>query len=101
MRCFNSIAVSTALLLGVPAFAELKVGYVDLQRALTEVHEGIAAKSKLKSELDKKKSDFEAEQTKLRADKEVLDKQGPMMSEEVRNQKFAELQKRLFDLTQK
>src|SRR4029079_5615712 len=45
--------------------------------------------------------DFETEQNKLRTDKEMLDKQGPMMSEEVRNQKFAELQKRLFELTQK
>ena len=98
---FRSFAVSVALLLATPAFADLKVGYVDLQRALTEVHEGIAAKSKLKSELDKKKTEFEQEQNKLRDDKNVLDKQGPMMSEEVRNQKFAELQKRLFDLTQK
>src|SRR5687767_2636631 len=98
---FRSFAVSAALLLAMPAFADLKVGYVDLQRALTEVHEGIAAKSKLKNELDKKKQEFEAEQNKLRDDKNVLDKQGPMMSEEVRNQKFAELQKRLFDLTQK
>jgi outer membrane protein len=101
MRCLTTLVISSALLLAAPAFADLKVGYVDLQRALTEVHEGIAAKSKLKADLDKKKSDFETEQNKLRNDKEVLDKQGPMMSEEVRNQKFAELQKRLFDLTQK
>lgn len=101
MRRYFSFVVSAALLFAAPAFADLKVGYVDLQRALGEVHEGIAAKSKLKTELEKKKSDFEAEQTKLRQDKEVLDKQGPMMSEEVRNQKFAELQKRLFELTQK
>ncbi len=98
---FRSVFVSAALLVSAPAFADLKVGYVDLQRALTEVHEGIAAKAKLKAELDKRKTEFEQEQNKLRSDKEVLDKQGPMMSEEVRNQKFAELQKRLFDLTQK
>src|SRR5215470_8307888 len=98
MRSLSTFIVSSALLLAAPAFADLKVGYVDLQRALTEVHEGIAAKSKLKADLDKKKAEFEAEQNKLRSDKEVLDKQGPMMSEEVRNQKFAELQKRLFDL---
>jgi outer membrane protein len=101
MRRFLTLSVSSALLLATPAFADLKVGYVDLQRALTEVHEGIAAKAKLKSDLDKKKNDFEVEQNKLRGDKDMLDKQGPMMSEEVRNQKFAELQKRLFELTQK
>jgi outer membrane protein len=93
--------LALAMLVSAPAFADFKVGYVDLQRALLEVHEGKAAKDKLKADLDKKKSDFEAEQNKLRDDKNVLDKQAAMMSEEVRNQKFAELQKRLFDLTQK
>src|SRR6185436_2657797 len=95
---FASLAL---ILVSLPAFADLKVGYVDLQRALTEVHEGVAAKEKLKADLDKKKADFEAEQNKLRDDKNVLDKQAQMMSEETRNAKFAELQKRLFDLTQK
>jgi outer membrane protein len=96
---FPVLALSMAV--AAPAFADFKVGYVDLQRALLEVHEGKAAKDKLKTDLDKKKADFEAEQNKLRDDKNVLDKQAAMMSEEVRNQKFAELQKRLFDLTQK
>jgi outer membrane protein len=101
MRCSLSLAISVALLASAPAFADLKVGYVDLQRALLEVHEGKAAKDKLKADLDKKKTDFEAEQNKLRDDKNVLDKQAAMMSEEVRNQKFADLQKRLLELTQK
>ncbi|MBL8951123.1 MAG: OmpH family outer membrane protein [Myxococcaceae bacterium] len=101
MRRYFSLAVVAVLLSSLPAFADLKVGYVDLQRALGEVHEGVAAKTKLKADLEKKKTDFEAEQNKLRSDKEVLDKQGPMMSEEVRTQKFTELQKRLFELTQK
>lgn len=90
-----------ALLVSAQAFAELKVGYVDLQRALAEVGEGQDAKKKLQTEVEKKKKEFESEQAKLRDDKAVLDKQGAMMSEEVRNQKFTELQKRLFELTQK
>src|SRR3954468_643535 len=98
---YSSLFTLVALVASAPALADLKVGYVDLQRALLEVHEGVAAKSKLKADLDKKKSDFETEQNKLRDDKNVLDKQSAMMSEEVRNQKFAELQKRLLDLTQK
>ncbi len=100
MRRHSFIALVTLLTAGV-ASADIKLGYVDLQRALAEVQEGQSAKSRLKSEVDKKKNEFEAEQNKLRDDKAVLDKQGAMMSEEVRNQKFTELQKRLFDLTQK
>jgi outer membrane protein len=101
MSRFTFPVIALAMFIAAPAFADFKVGYVDLQRALLDVHEGRAAKEKLKADLDKKKADFEAEQNKLRDDKNVLDKQAAMMSEEVRNQKFAELQKRLFDLTQK
>lgn len=97
----RSAIISTILLTATVAHADLKLGYVDLQRALAEVGEGQAAKSRLKGEIDKRKAEFETEQNKLRDDKAVLDKQGAMMSEEVRNQKFTELQKRLFDLTQK
>ncbi len=83
------------------AFAEIKLAYVDMQRALVEVEEGRSAKAKLQAEVERRKKEFDAEQAKLRDDKAVLDKQGAMMSEEVRNQKFTELQKRLFELTQK
>src|SRR5688500_14489965 len=99
-RPFLSV-LTAALTLSAVAHADIKLGYVDLQRALQEVAEGKDARTRLKTELDKKKNEFEAEQAKLRDDKAVLDKQGSMMSEEVRNQKFTELQKRLFELTQR
>ena len=83
------------------ALAEVKLGYVDLQRAVAEVGEGQSAKSRLKAEVDKRKAELDADQAKLRDDKALLDKQGAMMTEEIRNQKFTELQKRLFELTQK
>jgi outer membrane protein len=90
-----------ASLVATSAHADLKVGYVDLQRALLEVSEGQAAKAKLKAEMDKKKAELDAEQAKLTDDKAVLDKQGAMMSEEVRTQKFTEWQKRLYDVMQR
>jgi len=95
------IAVLFFSLFATVAHADIKLGYVDLQRALIEVGEGQAAKNKLKSEMDKKKSELDAEQAKLTDDKAVLDKQGAMMSEEVRTQKFTEWQKRLYDVMQK
>ncbi|MFO0596626.1 MAG: OmpH family outer membrane protein [Myxococcaceae bacterium] len=79
----------------------MKLGYVDLQRALAEVGEGIQAKAKLKSEIDKKKADFEAEQRKLREDGMILDRQSSAMSEEVRTEKLKELQGRLMQITEK
>ncbi len=95
------IAVVFLSLFATVAHADIKLGYVDLQRALIEVGEGQAAKNKLKGEMDKKKSELDAEQAKLTDDKAVLDKQGAMMSEEVRTQKFTEWQKRLYDVMQK
>ena len=95
------IAVVFLSLFATVARADIKLGYVDLQRALIEVGEGQAAKNKLKGEMDKKKSELDAEQAKLTDDKAVLDKQGAMMSEEVRTQKFTEWQKRLYEVMQK
>lgn len=83
------------------AFADLKVGYVDLQRALAEVGEGQVAKAKLKGEIDKKKAEFEAEQKKLREDGMVLDRQASAMSEEVRIEKMKQLQGRVMQMTEK
>ena len=95
------IAVIFLSLVDSVAHTDLKLGYVDLQRALVEVGEGQAAKAKLKGEMDKKKSELDAEQARLTDDKAVLDKQGAMMSEDVRTQKFTEWQKRLYDVMQK
>jgi outer membrane protein len=89
------------LLLSTSALAEVKLGYVDLQRALAEVHEGKDAKARLKEELDRVKSNLESEKNKLRADSLVLEKQAAMMSEEVRVQKFSEMQKKALELTQR
>jgi len=101
MRTRSLVALAAIVLSAAPARADLKLGYVDLQRALEEVHEGKEAKARLKSELDKTKSGLEAEKTKLRNDGLVVEKQAAMMSEEVRMQKYGELQKRVLELSQK
>jgi outer membrane protein len=89
-------------LLSAPAvLADVKLGYVDLQRALMEVSEGQQAKARLKAEIDKKKAEFEAEQKKLREDGMVLDRQASAMSEEVRIEKMKQLQGRLMQITDK
>lgn len=94
---------SLFVLLLVPtlARAELKVGYVDLQRALSEVEEGRSAKARLQSLLAAKQKEIDKEQESLRKEKELLDKQASAMSEESRVQKQTDLQKRLFELAQK
>lgn len=103
MRTKSSCAVlCVALALAsAEARADLKLGFVDLQKALAEVGEGREAKARLKGEQDRNRAELESEKTRLGSDKLVLDKQASMMSEEVRAQKFAEWQKRMIDAAQK
>ena len=101
MRRTVPLLLSLVVAFSATARADLKVGYVDLQRALQEVSEGQQAKARLKAEIDKKKTDFEAEQRKLRDDGMVLDRQASAMSEEVRVQKMKELQARLMQISEK
>ncbi|HZH03709.1 MAG TPA: OmpH family outer membrane protein [Myxococcaceae bacterium] len=94
-------AVAVPLTVASAARAEVKVAYVDLQRALLEVEEGRQAKSRLQNVLEGKQKELDKEQEGLRKEKELLDKQASAMSEETRIQKQTELQKKLFDLAQK
>src|SRR5712692_8749825 len=94
---------AVAFVLAAPSVvrAELKLGYVDLQRALQEVEEGRAAKARLQGMLEAKQKEIDREQEGLRKEKELLDKQASAMSEEVRTQRQNELQKKVVELTQK
>jgi|GEM_PF-227229 len=94
-------AVVLTLAASSVARAELKLGYVDLQRALQEVEEGRAAKARLQSMLESKQKEIDREQEGLRKEKELLDKQATAMSEETRVQKQNDLQKKVVELTQK
>lgn len=83
-----------ALTTSAIARADVKLGYVDLQRVLLEVEEGRAAKARLQKLLDDRKKDLEKEQEALRKEAEVLNKQAAMMNEETRVKKERELQER-------
>lgn len=98
----SKVALAAVLVFGLGGTARAeKFGYVDLQRAITEVEEGRAAKARLQTILDAKQKDLDKEQEVLRKEKEILDKQASAMSEETRVQRQTDLQKRLFDLAQK
>lgn len=83
-----------------PAIAQTTVAYVDLQRALLEVHEGKAAKAKLKKEFDRRQSQLDGEQEDLRRLKDDLDKRASVMDPERRRDKEDELQRKLIALQQ-
>jgi outer membrane protein len=95
------VAAAIAICLPSRAIADVKVGYVNIQRALDELEEGKAAKARLQALLEAKQKDLDKERDALRKEKEQLDKQAGLMSEEVRLQRQNELQQRLLELAQR
>jgi len=91
-------ALAGLLLAAAPAAAaDLKLGYVDFQRALNEVEQGKVAKASLQKDfaekqkvLDKDKADLE----KMQAD---FEKQVAVLSEEAKRDRAMEIQRRMND----
>ncbi len=83
------------------AGAELKIGYVDLQRALLEVDDARQAKTRLQSVADDRKKKFEQEQSDLLKEKDSFEKQMSAMSPDARTQRQADLGKKAYDLGQR
>lgn len=96
-RLLLPLLTITALLL--PGFASaaegMKIGYVNLQRALNEVDEGQAARNRLKAQFEKSQKQLDQEQQALKKKKEELDKKRLAMDEATLRQKMSELDQEL------
>jgi outer membrane protein len=98
-----TVLAALALAIAVPRAAlaaELKIGYVNLQQAVTEVDEGKAARDALKKEFDQKQKMLDDKQNELKKMKEDLDKQMVVMSEEARRDKAIEFERKVNDMQQ-
>src|SRR4030088_2160148 len=70
------------------AYAQaMKIGYVDVQRAVQEVEEGKAARSRLQAELQQKRSDLDKKRADLEKMKTDYDKQAPVLSDDAKRQR--------------
>ena len=78
--------------------AELKIAYVDLQRAFAEVDEGKAAKARLEQLRDAKQKEIDKDQEQLKKEKETFDRQASTMTDATRQQQGSELQNKLLEL---
>ena len=80
----------------IAAFAEdVKLGYVDLQRALNETDDGRKAKESLKKVFDQKQKELDEQQNALKKDIEDLDKKRTLLPADKLRDKEAELQGRM------
>ena len=82
------------------ARAEIKIGYVDLQKALNDTDDGKRAKARLKGIFDRKQKELDAKQNELKKLKEDLDKQRTILDAKAIAAKERDLQEKFVGLQQ-
>lgn len=92
---FKNVFLMAALLVSSAAMANIKIGVVDLQKALQEVKAGKTAKASLEKEFQTKKGVLDKEQEEIRKLSEDFQKKSMALSQEARAQRGMELQKRM------
>lgn len=95
-----------ASLLLVPAVSianteGFRVGYVDLQKALTSVEAGKTAKDRLEQDVTKKRKEFEKEEANLKKEAEAFEKKAAILNDKARGEQQATLQKKFMDFQRK
>ena len=75
--------------------AEIKIGTVDLQKALQTVEDGKQARSKLEREFNSRKEQLQSEEASIRKLGEEFKKQGSVLNEKAKVKKQSELQERI------
>src|SRR5712671_3341877 len=74
-----------------------KLAYVDVQRAIQETEEGKAARGRLKSEFDQRRSQIDKKSADLEKMQQEYEKQAPVLSDEAKRKKQEEFQKAVLD----
>jgi outer membrane protein len=108
MRAFRSIgetqmrripaAILLATTFAAAAHAQgLKIGYVDVQRAIQEVEEGRLARNRLKTEFDQRRAQIDKKSADLERMQQEYEKQAPVLSDDAKRKKQEEFQKALID----
>jgi outer membrane protein len=84
-------------LLCVPAVGaqdRVKIGFIDIQRAISDSNAGKRAKERFQAQVKKAEAELLKEKTELERLKADLDKKGPLMKEEERRSLEGDLQRR-------
>ncbi len=93
----QKIAITVGILivlgwLGPVSASSLKIGFVDIQKAVNECNAGKEAKKAIVKEVEKFQKQFADKQKELQKMKEDLDKQAPMLNPDARAAKERDLQ---------
>lgn len=88
-------AALVLMAVAVPAHAEVKIAYVDIQRALNECNAGKKARSNIRVEAERAQAQLQHEQSEVQALKDELDKKGMLMPPDQRQNLEDQLAKKL------
>lgn len=90
------VAISLALLpISTSAQERVKIGFIDIQRAISESQAGKRAKEKFQAQVKKAEAELLKEKQELERLKSDLDKKGPLLRDDERRNLEADLQKRV------
>jgi outer membrane protein len=79
------------------ARAQVKIGYVDVQRAIQETEEGKNARTRLRGEFEQRKAAIDKKGADLEKMQQEYDKQQAVLSDDAKRKKQEEFQKLLID----
>lgn len=104
LRAITALVVAALMAVGGISTAaaeegdELKIGYVDLHRALEESERGQEITEELRQEFEQRQQQLDEEQQEVLERQQEMEQQAPMMSEEARQQEGMELQQEMQQL---
>jgi len=101
MKRFALALAAVVLLAASPLFAQVKIGYVDMEKAILGTADGKAAKDKLEKDVAKREAEFKEQLKKFQEMEEQLSKQVQLMSEDMKRQKLQEYQQKGMELQSK
>jgi outer membrane protein len=96
-RILTAALLTTAALAPAARAQGMKIGYVDVQRAIQEVEEGRNARTRLKNEYDTRKAQIDKKSADLERMQQEYEKQAPVLSDDAKRKKQEEFQKALVD----
>lgn len=91
------LIVFCVLCLSVNAFAETKIGFVDMKAVIAKSESGIKAMDSLKSQFKDMKDNLDSQKKSLDALKEELQKQSMMLSQEAKLDKETQYKRKVRD----
>jgi outer membrane protein len=90
MKVAGKFVVGVMSLFALNAFADTKIGYVDIQKGIQSTKIGQEAKKKFEKEIQDKRKELESKEAEIRKMDDELKKKSMVLTEEVKTKKIME-----------